>query len=108
MDIENKSYEFIPSGENGFCGCEEQNGCTKTGYQCANVSVSIELTPDVKIGDMETKCCGQPDVFCKYNQCTNSYDIMLVQKVCVKIPIHYNTTASVSESTINCCKPCCK
>ena len=96
-----KPYEIKPGCSNVECkGSYDE--CVKTGYQYANVSVPIELKPSTKIGDIVVECCSEPVVDCCENKCENKCEITVTQKVCIKIPIHYQIDACVGESVINC------
>ena len=84
------------------CKC---SSCSATGYQYADISIPIEICPDISIGQIETECCGAPTIVCcEYNCCY--CEVILNQKICIKIPVKYNVTAIAGESCICCdCNP---
>lgn len=85
------------------------DGCTKIGYQYADVSVPVELKPNVKIGKIETECCGEPLVCCTENPAGKGFEALITQKICIKIPIKYNVCADIGETQVNCdCGDCGK
>lgn len=84
-------------------------GCTTTSLQYADISVPIEIKPNVTIGKIDTQCCGAPVVCCKDNNTNNTCEINITQTVCIKIPINYNIMACIGEEKIDCScdKDCC-
>lgn len=109
MDKSNLPYYPHP-GKPEPCECPESNDCSKVGYQYVDISVPVELKQDATIGEIETKCCGEPTVCCKEEKCGGTCEITITQKVCIKIPINYNVIACVGEGQIDCdcCDECCK
>ena len=89
--------EFVKTAFN----CPE-DACVKTGYQYADISVPMELKPSATLGDIIMECCGEPDVDCRESKCGDSCEITITQKVSIKIPVHYQVSACVGNSTINC------
>ena len=75
--------------------------CSGTAHQCAAISAALALTPCVSIGKAQTECCGEPEVFCKWN-CSGACEVMITQKVNIKIPIRYSVEAEVDKSSVNC------
>ena len=86
-----------------FGGCDCHNdGCTILNYQYANISVPVEVKPKTATGDIAIECCDEPSVECCTNECGDGLDIVITQKVCVKIPIRYQIEACVGEESIKC------
>lgn len=90
-----------PPAPPDICECGE-DGCEKVGYQYADICVPIELTPDAVINKVTVECCGEPFVECEERDCKSACELVVVQKVNIKIPIHYKVTACMGESAINC------
>ena len=93
--------------EGDFCsvqldGRRPDNKCSKTGSRFVDVKVPISLKSEPNIGRVEVECCGEPTVQCVDNECCESSEIMVTQKICVKIPIQYKVTATMGESCISC------
>lgn len=84
------------------------NECAKIGLQYADISVPITLKPDAAIGRIEMKCCGEPTVTCVEDNGANTCEIVITQKVSIKIPVQYSVVACVGESSIDCEHGCCK
>lgn len=79
--------------------------CVKHAYQSAEVSLPIEIKPTVKVGDIETECCGEPIVQC-VDKCETS-EILITQKVLIKIPLCYRFVSCVGHSEFKCDEPWC-
>ncbi|MGN1194129.1 MAG: hypothetical protein ACI4SB_01450 [Acutalibacteraceae bacterium] len=91
------------------CDCA-QDGCVKTGYHYADISVPIELKPNTTLGEVVVECCGEPAVDCCEDKNADCCEVTVTQKVSIKIPLYYQVVACMGESTINCdCDtPCCQ
>ena len=90
-----------------MCKCQ-QDDCCKIGYQYADISIPVEIKPKAIVGKIETECCGEPTVVCSENICENSCEVIVTQRVSIKIPICYKVLTCVGESKINCdCKKSC-
>ncbi len=86
-----------------FGGCDGRNdGCSTVNYQYANISVPVEVKPKTRVGDITIECCDEPMLECSANECGDGLDIVVTQKVCVKIPIRYQIEACVGEESIRC------
>lgn len=97
-----RSSQPSPPKPSDPCGCNNQ-GCTKVGIQNANVSTPIDVTPNVKIGEIETEYLGCPEVSCTESCGGKTGKIVITQNIRMKIPIQYNVITSVGESSIDCC-----
>lgn len=94
---------MMPQGQENSDDCQcNTDGRMKTAYQYADISVPIELEPHVEVGNVDTECCGEPDVACIRNECGNICEVVITQKVCVKIPLRFCVTACERESSISC------
>lgn len=80
----------------------QKDECSKVGYQYADISIPIELKPDTAIGQVTMECCSEPTVTCKDCGCENACEVVVTQKVNIRIPVHYQITACMGESMINC------
>lgn len=87
-----------------------EDGCVKTGYHYVDVSVPLELKPRAELGEVEAECSGEPSVECREGRSGDSCRITITQKISIKIPIHYQVTACMGESSIDCDgdSPCCQ
>ena len=82
-----------------------KDDCVKLGHQHADVSVPIQLSPKATIGDIVLECCGEPEVKCHEDKHKDVCEVIVTQKVCIKIPIRYQINACAGESIIKC--DCC-
>ncbi len=80
------------------CHCD---GCSSLGCQFADIKVPIEIEPDVTVGEIETECCDKTCVKCKDCGCGVS-EIVLTQKVKIKIPVKFCVKADVKDISISC------
>ncbi len=83
----------------------KKDDCLKVGQQYADVNVPLQLKPKAIVGDIVMECCGDPEVKCLQDKQKNTCDVIVTQKVCIKIPICYGIDANVGESGITC--DCC-
>ncbi|MBQ7033946.1 MAG: hypothetical protein IJN25_09865 [Clostridia bacterium] len=83
-----------------------KDDCVKTEHQKADVSVPIQLKPKATIGDIVMECCDEPEVKCHEDKHKNVCEVIVTQKVCIKIPIRYQISACAGESFIkfDCCE----
>ncbi len=87
----------------GFGGCDDRNdGCATVNYQYANISVPVEVKPKTRAGEVTIECCDEPCIECCADDCGTGLNIVITQKVCIKIPIRYQIEACVSEESISC------
>lgn len=84
------------------------NEHSKVAYQYADVNIPVQLNPNVTIGDIEIECCDEPIVNCCNNDSQQACDVIVTQKVRIKIPICYEIDACAGKSFINCnlCASC--
>ncbi len=82
------------------CTCDE---CKKEFYQYADISLPIEIKPTATIGKIETECCEEPTIVCHENKCSNTCEVIITQKVSIKIPITYSVISCAGESAVKCC-----
>lgn len=84
--------------------CPKDN-CKKNAHQHADISVPIKLKPEAVLGKIEMECCGEPKFECKKESHDKECEIVLIQKVCIKIPVRYKIEASAGKSFIqfDCC-----
>lgn len=86
-----------------FCECDDQgDGCSTVNYQYANISTPIEIRPNVRTGEITIECCEEPFIECCDCDRENGLDIVVTQKVCIKIPVKYQIEACVGEESITC------
>ena len=82
------------------CECSD-GSCLKIGSACVDVSVPVEVKPEVAIGKIETKCDGTPTIDCE-ECCGEGCVIKITQRICIRVPIQYGVKTSVGEKTISC------
>ncbi len=84
-------------------GCDERNdGCSAVNYQYASISIPITVRPKTRTGDITIECCEEPVIECCNGECENGLDLVVTQKVCIKIPIKYQIESCVGEESISC------
>jgi hypothetical protein len=87
----------------GFGGCDDRNdGCATVNYQYANISIPIEVRPKTRVGDITIECCDEPSIECCDCDSKNGLNLVITQKVCVKIPVRYQIEACAGEESISC------
>ncbi|NLU24269.1 MAG: hypothetical protein GXW99_06055 [Clostridiales bacterium] len=93
----------------GETGAPCAQGCYKVGYEYADVSIPIELRPSTIIGRIETACCGEPMVTCAADPCGEYCNIIITQRIRIKIPVRYGLEAIPGSSYVECGDPpdCC-
>ena len=94
----NDSERYMPDHES--CDCQ-QSECGKMACQYADVCVPIELKPNATIGKVETECCGDPYVLCRQKS-GNMCEILIKQRVEIRIPVTYSVIACIGENMIDC------
>lgn len=102
--IMSNQYEMYPESKCGYKGSE----CKKTANQCIDISVPVDIAPNAEVGMIDMECCGEPEVICCECGKKNVCRLVLVQKVCIKIPVCYSFTTNVGPETIECSKSCGK
>ncbi|MCH3972322.1 MAG: hypothetical protein LKE53_06090 [Oscillospiraceae bacterium] len=81
---------------------QQAGSCTSVGSHRAQVTLPVALKPKTTLGSVETECCGDPSIICRENRCTHLCEFLIVQKICIKIPVTYSTTASAGDPSIFC------
>lgn len=103
-DMNENNYVYPPI-QPPSCNCKDDNGCMKTEYQYADVSIPVKISPDVKVGKIISECCGKPAVSYSENCCESKCELTLTQKIRIKIPIEYNVNVSSGCTSIKCSCP---
>ncbi len=67
-----------------------------------NVGVPVDVKPDVKVGRIKTECCGDVQTKCKCNPDNSECELLIVQKIVVKIPVSLNIDTNVGKALIEC------
>ncbi len=83
-------------------GCDDHDGCATVNYQYANISIPIAVTPKARVGEITIECCDEPCIECMNCECKNGLDLVVTQKVCIKIPVKYQIEACAGEESIDC------
>ena len=88
----------------------ETLGCTRIGYQYAEISLPMEIEPRTELGDIMTECCGEPELRCQTCGDCGKCELIITQKICIKIPVSYNANVCAGKERIecdNCCHGIC-
>lgn len=91
-------YENFPECDK--CGKD----CTKLAKHYMDIKLPVEIKPEANVEKIQMECCGEPEVVCDNPQSLNTCHLLLVQKVCIKIPIRYTFKHDIGESIVDCCK----
>ena len=83
-------------------GCDNRDGCATVNYQYANISIPVEVVPKTKVGEITIECCDEPCIECVGCECKGGLDLVITQKVCIKIPVKYQIEACAKEESISC------
>jgi len=70
--------------------------------QYSVINMPIELAPTATVGDVEIICCESPTVLCGESQTGEGCQLIVEQRVCLRIPITYNIAATSGNGTISC------
>ncbi|MEE1279231.1 MAG: hypothetical protein UHH95_00180 [Oscillospiraceae bacterium] len=81
--------------------------CDNDAVQFVDISVPVEICPDVKLGRIETECCGDPFVQCECEPCGSNLSIIVTQSVKIRIPVEFNVKTIEGNGFIKCCDGCC-
>lgn len=90
--------------------CDKYDKCDKCdndAVQFVDISVPVEICPDVKLGRIETECCGDPFVQCECEPCGSNLSIVVTQSVKIRIPVEFNVKTIEGNGFIKCCDGCC-
>ena len=74
--------------------------CKRIISRKADVNVPIEIKPAAVVGKIEADCCGEPRIV--EHESKDSCRITIIQSICVKIPIKYNVSTNVGDSSVVC------
>ena len=69
---------------------------------CADINVPLELKPSAEVGRIETEFRGDPVVECA-QEGKECCEVLVTQKVCVRVPITFKLKTCVDPSFIVCC-----
>ena len=97
-----KAYENYPVVPE--CVCDED--CKKTVKHYLNINIPVDVKPKAEVGKIETECCGDPAVICAEGGKPDSCHFILLQKVCVRIPVKYTFDTRSGQGMVDCCEPC--
>ena len=84
------------------CDCPPPGDCIKAVIQYADISVPIELKPNAAVGKVQIKCFGKSEVKYEENCNNDTSEIIITQRIRIKIPINYGITAHVGKELIEC------
>lgn len=85
------------------CGCQHTGStCTNISEQYADVSLLVKVTPSATIGKVQTDCCGDPVVTVRQTCGCGSCEITIMQSICIRIPVEYQTMVEAGEPEVNC------
>lgn len=81
---------------------EEADRCKTISCQIADVCVPISLKPETTVGSVTVECHEEPTVRCFQHGCGGRCEIVVTQRVQIRIPIEYRVTVRSGESSIYC------
>ena len=96
----------MASGEDK-CNKSHKCDCDNDAFQFVDISVPLEICPDVKLGKIETECCGEPYIQCEHEPCGSNLNIIVTQSVKIKIPVKFDIKTIEGNGFIKCCDGCC-
>jgi len=75
----------------------------------ANISVPVKVQPRINANGANAYCYGEPTI-AKKDTSNSTYQnpeegFMLVQNICIEIPIGFSVDVDVQEACIECCTP---
>ena len=85
---------------------DKHEKCDKDAFQFVDISVPVEICPDVKLGRIETECCGDPFIQCECEPCGSNLSIIVTQSVKIKIPVKFDIKTIEGNGFIK-CSDCC-
>ena len=84
---------------------EHEKACNKVVYQYADVKVPVKIKPKAIVGEIEAKYVGEPQVkFCE-GHCKEACELVISQKICIKIPISYCVETHAGPDCVDCNRP---
>ncbi len=101
FDMDNKNFK--PDSVDKPCFPPDK--CSKTGFEIAEVSLPLEILPNTCVGEVETDCCGEPNVSCECEPCGNTCRLVITQRIKIKIPFTIGIKAVTGCSHISCAAP---
>lgn len=85
------------------CCPDFNDSCSNVIYQSVDVDLPISLAPDVKVGKLKVKCCGEPVVAFRQSKCgICRCEITITQSLSYKIPVEYSIASNVSDAICEC------
>ena len=84
--------------------CVDKDECKKLVKHYIDINIPVDVTPKTEVGRIETECCGEPTVICADGGKPDSCNFILVQKVCVRIPVKYTFASKVGPGIVDCCQ----
>lgn len=104
--MKNSYYPLVDGIKPADTDCSG-DGCSRTGYQYAEISLPIEIEPGTKLGEIKTECCGEPTVKCRTCEDGMRCEVIITQKICIKIPVCYSVKACAGKEKTECDNCCC-
>lgn len=93
-------YESYPAAPE----CDMQEECKKLVKHYIDINIPVDVKPKADVGKVEIECCGEPTVVCAEGGKPDSCHFILVQKVCIRIPVRYTFDSKVGQEMVDCCK----
>ena len=100
----NNMYEPYPDRPEDEKDCKKE--CKKDVKHYVDINVPVDITPKAEIGRIEAECCSAPEVVCADGGKPDECHLIIVQRVCIKIPVKYAFSYKVGKSMTECCKGC--
>lgn len=69
-----------------------------------DINIPVDVIPKANVGRIEAECCGEPVVVCADGGKPDTCHLILIQKVCISIPVKYSFESKSGKGMVECCK----
>ena len=78
----------------------DEQCCIAETVSRTKVSVSLDLTPAARVGNVKTRCCGTPVIKREETPC--GCRLSITQNLSITVPIEYDAYVSGEETQVEC------
>ena len=78
----------------------DEQCCIAETVSRTKVSVSLDLTPLARVGNVKTRCCGAPVIIREETPC--GCRLSITQNLSITVPIEYDAYVSGEEVLVEC------
>lgn len=78
--------------------------CVKAIEQRAEISTPVSVKVQARMGDVEMCCDGDPSLV--VTDCCEGCRLLVIQRLNMRIPLHYYASVQTEQSTITCADDC--